>query len=68
MDDRRPPLTAGSYYLSPKLIDQTGLHVLDEQERWYRFQVRAGPLPRDGGLRDPAVELVARAHAGWCSD
>jgi ABC-type polysaccharide/polyol phosphate transport system ATPase subunit len=42
-------LTPGSYYLSPKLIDQTGLHVLDEQERWYRFQVRAGRYLETGG-------------------
>ena len=47
IDDVR--LTAGSYYLSPKLIDQTGLHVLDEQERWYRFQVRKGAYPDTGG-------------------
>jgi hypothetical protein len=42
-------LTPGSYYLSPKLIDQTGLHVLDEQERWYRFQVRTGRYLETGG-------------------
>jgi ABC-type polysaccharide/polyol phosphate transport system ATPase subunit len=42
-------LTPGSYYLSPKLIDQTGLHVLDEQERWYRFQVRTGSYLETGG-------------------
>jgi energy-coupling factor transporter ATP-binding protein EcfA2 len=42
-------LTPGSYYLSPKLIDQTGLHVLDEQERWYRFQVRTGRYFETGG-------------------
>jgi ABC-type polysaccharide/polyol phosphate transport system ATPase subunit len=47
IDDLR--LTPGSYYLSPKLIDQTGLHVLDEQERWYRFQVRQGVYLETGG-------------------
>jgi ABC-type polysaccharide/polyol phosphate transport system ATPase subunit len=47
IDDLR--LTPGSYYLSPKLIDQTGLHVLDEQERWYRFQVRTGRYLETGG-------------------
>ena len=47
IDDLR--LTPGSYYLSPRLIDQTGLHVLDEQERWYRFQVRAGRYLETGG-------------------
>ncbi len=47
IDDLR--LTPGSYYLSPRLIDQTGLHVLDEQERWYRFQVRAGRYLESGG-------------------
>ena len=47
IDDLR--LTPGSYYLSPKLIDQTGLHVLDEQERWYRVQVRAGDYLETGG-------------------
>ncbi len=47
IDDLR--LTPGSYYLSPRLIDQTGLHVLDEQERWYRFQVSAGRYLETGG-------------------
>ena len=47
IDDLR--VTPGSYYLSPKLIDQTGLHVLDEQERWYRFQVRQGRYLETGG-------------------
>jgi lipopolysaccharide transport system ATP-binding protein len=47
IDDLR--LTPGSYYLSPRLIDQTGLHVLDEQERWYRFQVRTGRYLETGG-------------------
>jgi len=47
IDDVR--LTAGFYYLSPSLIDQTGLHVLDEQERWYRFEVRAGKYLETGG-------------------
>ncbi len=42
-------LTPGSYYLSPKLIDQTGLHVLDEQDRWYRFTVREGRYHETGG-------------------
>ena len=42
-------LTPGSYYLSPKLIDQTGLHVLDEQDRWYRFTVREGQYHETGG-------------------
>jgi ABC-type polysaccharide/polyol phosphate transport system ATPase subunit len=55
IDDLR--LTPGSYYLSPKLIDQTGLHVLDEQERWYRFQVRAGRYLETGGC--------AILPAGW---
>jgi ABC-type polysaccharide/polyol phosphate transport system ATPase subunit len=48
IDDLR--VTPGSYYLSPKLIDQTGLHVLDEQERWYRFQVRQGRYLETGGV------------------
>jgi ABC-type polysaccharide/polyol phosphate transport system ATPase subunit len=48
IDDLR--ITPGSYYLSPKLIDQTGLHVLDEQERWYRFQVRQGRYLETGGV------------------
>ena len=61
IDDLR--LTPGSYYLSPRLIDQTGLHVLDEQERWYRFQVRSREVPRDRRLRDPPRDVVARAHA-----
>ena len=56
-------LTPGSYYLSPKLIDQTGLHVLDEQERWYRFQVRAGDYLETEGAAILPVDLVARAHA-----
>jgi ABC-type polysaccharide/polyol phosphate transport system ATPase subunit len=47
IDDLR--LTPGSYYLSPKLIDQTGLHVLDEQERWYRFRVNARKYLETGG-------------------
>jgi hypothetical protein len=42
-------LTPGAYYLSPRLIDQTGLHVLDEQDRWYRFQVRQGRYLETGG-------------------
>jgi ABC-type polysaccharide/polyol phosphate transport system ATPase subunit len=48
IDDLR--VTPGSYYLSPKLIDQTGLRVLDEQERWYRFQVRQGRYLETGGV------------------
>ena len=43
-------LTPGSYYVSVRLFDQTGLHVLDEQERWYRFQVRAGAYRETHGV------------------
>ena len=43
-------LTPGSFYLSVKLFDQTGLHVLDEQERWFRFQVRPGAYRETQGV------------------
>ena len=50
MGDRRPPAHGRvRTTFSPRLIDQTGLHVLDEQERWYRFQVRAGRYLETGG-------------------
>jgi ABC-type polysaccharide/polyol phosphate transport system ATPase subunit len=63
IDDLR--LTPGSYYLSPKLIDQTGLHVLDEQERWYRFQVRAGDyLETEGGAILPSTWSHVRTRDG----
>ena len=42
-------LAPGTYYFSPKLIDQTGVHTLDEQERWYRIQVRKGTYEQTGG-------------------
>jgi hypothetical protein len=58
-------LTPGSYYLSPKLIDQTGLHVLDEQERWYRFQVRSGRYLETGGCAIlPATWAHLRTQEG----
>jgi ABC-type polysaccharide/polyol phosphate transport system ATPase subunit len=58
-------VTPGSYYLSPKLIDQTGLHVLDEQERWYRFQVRAGDyLETEGAAILPASWSHVRTRDG----
>ena len=43
-------LVPGSYYVSVKLFDQTGLHVLDEQDRWFRFQVRAGAYRETQGV------------------
>ncbi len=43
-------LVPGSYYISVRLFDQTGLHVLDEQERWFRFQVRAGAYRETHGV------------------
>jgi ABC-type polysaccharide/polyol phosphate transport system ATPase subunit len=42
-------LTPGSYYLSPLLRDQSGVHVLDLHERWVRFQVREGRYLEHGG-------------------
>ena len=49
-------LVPGSYYVSVRLFDQTGLHVLDEQDRWFRFQVRAGAHRETQGV----VVLPAR--------
>ena len=47
LDDLR--LTPGTYYLSPQLRDQSGVHVLDRHERWVRLQVREGRyLEHDG--------------------
>ena len=43
-------LVPGSYYVSVRLFDQTGLHVLDEQDRWFRFQVRAGAYRETHGV------------------
>ena len=43
-------LTPGAYYVSVRLFDQTGLHVLDEQDRWFRFQVRAGAYRETQGV------------------
>jgi ABC-type polysaccharide/polyol phosphate transport system ATPase subunit len=66
IDDLR--LTPGSYYLSPKLIDQTGLHVLDEQERWYRFQVREGRYLETGGAAIlPASWSHVRTKDAWAT-
>jgi ABC-2 type transport system ATP-binding protein len=42
-------LTPGSYYLSPQLRDQSGVHVLDQHERWVRVQVREGRYLERGG-------------------
>jgi ABC-type polysaccharide/polyol phosphate transport system ATPase subunit len=47
LDDLR--LTPGSYYLSPQLRDQSGVHVLDQHERWVRVQVREGRYIERGG-------------------
>jgi ABC-type polysaccharide/polyol phosphate transport system ATPase subunit len=66
IDDLR--LTAGFYYLSPRLIDQTGLHVLDEQERWYRFEVRAGKYLETGGCAIlPSSWSHVRTRDAWAT-
>ncbi len=58
-------LTPGSYYVSVKLFDQTGLHVLDEQDRWFRFQVRPGAYRETGGVVVlPATWQHTRGEAG----
>ena len=43
-------LTPGTYYVTPRLIDQTGAHVLDEHPRWFRLRVHAGAYAERHGV------------------
>jgi ABC-type polysaccharide/polyol phosphate transport system ATPase subunit len=43
-------LTPGTYYVTPRLLDETGINVLDEHEQWYRIRVHAGSYRERHGV------------------
>jgi Wzt C-terminal domain len=43
-------LTPGTYYVTPRLLDETGINVLDEHELWYRIRVHAGAYRERHGV------------------
>jgi ABC-type polysaccharide/polyol phosphate transport system ATPase subunit len=43
-------LTPGTYYVTPRLLDETGINVLDEHQQWYRIRVHAGAYRERHGV------------------
>ena len=43
-------LAPGQYYVTPRLYDETGHHLLDEHRDWYRFRVVEGGLRQTAGV------------------
>jgi len=43
-------IAPGQYYVTPRLYDETGHHLLDEHRDWYRFRVVEGGLRQSAGV------------------
>jgi ABC-type polysaccharide/polyol phosphate transport system ATPase subunit len=43
-------LTPGTYHLTPRLLESTGMYVFDEHHRWYRIRVHAGAYEDQKGV------------------
>lgn len=48
------PFTPGTYYVTPRIRERTGMSSYDEHDRWYRIRVHTGAyLDRDGVVALP---------------
>ena len=43
-------LTPGTYYFTPRILEQSGIHAYDEHVQWYRIRVHTGTLRERRGV------------------
>ena len=43
-------LTPGTYYFTPRIMEQSGMHAYDEHVHWYRIRVHTGTLRERRGV------------------
>ena len=43
-------LTPGTYYFTPRILEQSGIHPYDEHVHWYRIRVHTGTLRERRGV------------------
>jgi hypothetical protein len=43
-------LTPGTYYFTPRILEQSGIHPYDEHALWYRIRVHTGTLRERRGV------------------
>jgi lipopolysaccharide transport system ATP-binding protein len=43
-------LTPGTYYFTPRILEQSGIHAYDEHVQWYRIRIHTGTLRERRGV------------------